>query len=274
MNPTGSVKDRVARYLVESLESSGRLTPDSIVLEPTSGNTGIALAMICKLRGLPLTVVMPANVTRERRQLLEIYGVTIVDSPASLGSNGAVALARQMAADDPRFVMPDQYANPANPRAHYETTAVEILEDCPEIDVFVAGLGTGGTLTGVGRRLREERPNAKVYAAEPMPGEMLQGLRSLDDGFVPEVFDASVLDGKYLVTTAESIEALRRLTDVEGIFAGVSSGGVLAVATRIAEQMESGTIVALLADGGWKYLSEDVWSRDLDHESVEELNLW
>jgi cysteine synthase B len=170
--------------------------------------------------------------------------------------------------------MADQYANPANPGAHYDTTAVEIIADCPEIDVFVAGLGTGGTLTGVGRRLREHRSDVRVYAAEPMPGELVQGLRSLDEGFVPEVFDASVLDGRFLVTTEESIEALRRLTLEEGIFAGVSSGGVLAVALRVAEQIESGTIVALLADGGWKYLSEDVWSRDLDDASVESLNLW
>ena len=216
--------------------------------------------MICRLRGRPLTVVMPSNVTRERRQLLDIYGATIVESPAELGSNGAVALARRMAADDPRYVMPDQYANPANPRAHYDTTGPEIIEDCPELDVFVAGLGTGGTLTGVGRRLREYRSGVKVFAAEPVPGEMVQGLRSLDEGFVPEVFDPSVLDGRFLVTTAESIEALRSLTSLEGIFAGVSSGGVLAVAARVARQMESGTIVALLADGGWKYLSEDVWS--------------
>jgi cysteine synthase B len=274
LNPTGSVKDRVARYLVEGLEASGRLVAGSIVLEPSSGNTGISLAMICRLRGWPLTVVMPSNVTRERRQLLEIYGASVVESPAELGSNGAVALARGMAADDPRYVMPDQYSNPLNPLAHYETTAVEILADCPEIDVFVAGLGTGGTLTGVGRRLRQDRPSARVYAAEPMPGEMVQGLRSLEEGFVPEVLDPSVLDGKFLVTTAESIEALRRLTQVEGIFAGVSSGGVLVVASRLAEQMEGGTIVALLADGGWKYLSEDVWSRDLEDESVEALNLW
>jgi cysteine synthase B len=268
------VKDRVACYLLDSLESTGRLHGDSIVLEPSSGNTGIALAMMCMLRGWPLTVVVPANVTHERRQLLEIYGASVVESAPELGSNGAVALARNMAAEDPRFVLADQYANPANPRAHYETTGVEIIEDCPEIDVFVAGLGTGGTLTGVGRRLREYRPDVRVYAAEPMPGEMLQGLRSLDEGFVPEVFDASVLDGKFLVTTAESIEALRKLTSLEGIFAGVSSGGVLAVAARVAEQMESGTIVALLADGGWKYLSEDVWSRDLEDDSMEALNLW
>jgi cysteine synthase B len=274
LNPTGSVKDRVARGLIEALESAGRLTSDSIVLEPTSGNTGISLAMICRLRGYRLTVVMPANVTRERRELLEIFGATIVDSPAELGSNGAVAMARNMAADDPRYVMADQYANPANPGAHYDTTAVEIIADCPEIDVFVAGLGTGGTLTGVGRRLREHRSDVRVYAAEPMPGELVQGLRSLDEGFVPEVFDASVLDGRFLVTTEESIETLRRLTLEEGIFAGVSSGGVLAVALRVAEQMDSGTIVALLADGGWKYLSEDVWSRDLDDASVVSLNLW
>jgi cysteine synthase B len=217
---------------------------------------------------------MPANVTRERRQMLDIYGATVVESPAELGSNGAVALARQMATDDPRFIMPDQYANPLNPRAHYETTAPEIIADCPEIDAFVAGLGTGGTLTGVGRRLREYRSDVRIYAAEPMPGEMVQGLRSLEDGFVPEIFDPSVVDGKFLVTTAESIEALRRLTELEGIFAGVSSGGVLVVASRVAEQMESGTVVALLADGGWKYLSEDVWSRDLGDESMEALNLW
>ena len=274
VNPTGSVKDRVARYMIEGLEAAGRLKDDSIVLEPSSGNTGIALAMICRLRGWPLTVVMPANVTRERRQMLDIYGAAVVESPAELGSNGAVALARQMAADDPRFVMPDQYANPLNPRAHYETTAPEIIADCPEIDAFVAGLGTGGTLTGVGRRLHEYRPDVRIYAAEPMPGEMVQGLRSLEDGFVPEIFDPSVVDGKFLVTTAESIEALRRLTSLEGIFAGVSSGGVLVVASRVAEQMESGTVVALLADGGWKYLSEDVWSRDLEDESMEALSLW
>jgi cysteine synthase len=273
-NPTGSVKDRVARYLIDSLDSSGRLNADSIVLEPTSGNTGIALAMMCRTRGLPLTVVMPSNVTQERRKLLEIYGATIVESSAELGSNGAVAMAREMAARDPRYVMPDQYANPANPRAHYETTGPEIIEDCPEIDVFVAGLGTGGTLTGVGRRLREFRSDIRIYAAEPMPGEMLMGLRSLEEGFVPEVFDPSVIDGKFLVTTAESIEALRKLTRLEGIFAGVSSGGVLAVAARVAGQMEAGTIVALLADGGWKYLSEDIWARDLEDESVEALNLW
>jgi len=273
-NPTGSVKDRVARYLIEGLETDGRLGPDSIILEPSSGNTGISLAMICRMRGYRLTIVMPANVTHERRQLLAIYGANIIESPAELGSNGAVALARRLVAEDPRYVMPDQYANPMNPRAHYDTTGPEILADCPELEAFVAGLGTGGTLMGVGRRLREERPGVKIFAAEPMPGEMVQGLRSLDEGYVPEIFDPSMLDGKFLVSTAESIEALRELTATEGIFAGVSSGGVVAVARRVAAQMESGTVVALLADGGWKYLSEDVWSRDLEDDSVEALNLW
>jgi cysteine synthase B len=273
-NPTGSVKDRIARYLIEGLEREGRLAEDSIILEPSSGNTGVSLAMICRLKGYRLTIVMPANVTRERRQLLAIYGAEIIESPAELGSNGAVELARRLVREDRRYVMPDQYANPRNPLAHYETTGPEILADCPELDVFVAGLGTGGTLMGVGRRLREEKPAVKVYAAEPMPGELVQGLRSLDDGFVPEILDPSLLAGRFLVTTAESIEALRELTATEGIFAGVSSGGVLAVARRVAAQLESGTIVALLADGGWKYLSEDVWSRDLDDESVEALNLW
>jgi cysteine synthase B len=217
---------------------------------------------------------MPDNVTRERRQLLEMYGAQIIDSPGELGSNGAVELARRLAREDSRYVMADQYANPNNPRAHYETTGAEIIRDCPEIDVFVAGLGTGGTLMGVGRRLREHDAAVRVYAAEPMPGEAVQGLRSLDEGFVPEILDESALDGRFLVSTEESIEAMRRLTATEGIFAGVSSGGVLAVASRIAAQMESGTLVALLADGGWKYLSEDLWRRDPDDDELEALNLW
>ncbi len=256
------------------MERDGRLGRDSVILEPSSGNTGIALAMICRLKGYRLTVVMPDNVTRERRQLLQIYGAQVVESPGEQGSNGAVAMARRMAAENPRYVMPDQYANPANSQAHYETTGREILADCPELDVFVAGLGTGGTLTGVGRRLRQEKPGVRIFAAEPMPGERVQGLRSLEDGFVPEVFDPSVLDGRLLVTTEESIDALRRLLAVEGIFAGVSAGGVLAVASRLAKEMERGTIVALLADGGWKYLSEELWTRDIDEERMEALNLW
>jgi len=276
MNPTGSVKDRVARYLIEDLEQSGRLAPDSIIVEPTSGNTGIALAMIARRKGYRVAVVLPENVTQERRQLLALFGAEIIDSPGQLGSNGAVALAKRLVAMDSRFVMPYQYGNPANPRAHYETTAEESIADCPEVDVFVAGLGTGGTLMGVGRRLREHNPEVRIYAAEPLPGENVQGLRSLDEGFIPEIFDPGVLDGKYLVSNAESICALRDLTEREGIFAGVSSGGVLVAAARIAESLEHGTIVVLLADGGWKYLSEDLWTRDLDegHERLESLNLW
>ncbi|HEY7599725.1 MAG TPA: cysteine synthase family protein [Candidatus Limnocylindrales bacterium] len=273
-NPTGSVKDRVARYLVEGLEAEGRLGPDSVILEPSSGNTGIALALVCRLKGYRLAVVMPSNVTRERRQLLDIYGAQVIESPAELGSNGAVALARRMAATDPRYVMADQYANPANPLAHYETTAAEIIADCPEVDVFVAGLGTGGTLMGVGRRLREHNPRVRIVAAEPLPGEQVQGLRSLDEGFVPEIFDPAGIDGRHLVSTAESLAALRRLLETEGIFCGVSSGGVLAVAARLASQMATGTLVALLADGGWKYLSEEVWTRDPDDARLEALNLW
>ena len=276
MNPTGSVKDRVAKYLIEDLERSGRLRPDSIILEPTSGNTGIALAMIARRKGYQVVVVMPANVTRERRQLLELFGAEIIDSPGELGSNGAVAMAKRLAAADPRFVMPYQYGNPANPRAHEETTAAEIIADCPEVDVFVGGLGTGGTLVGVSRGLRRHNPNVKIYAAEPLPGDAVQGLRSLDEGFIPEIFDPSAIDGKFLVSNAESIAALRDLTEREGIFAGVSSGGVLVAAARVAETMDHGTIVALLPDGGWKYLSEDIWGRDVDAErdEIASLNLW
>jgi cysteine synthase B len=275
MNPTGSVKDRVAKALIEDLEASGRLVPGSIILEPTSGNTGIALAMIARRKGYRVAVVLPDNVTQERRQLLALFGAEVIDSPGHLGSNGAVALAKELVARDPRFVMPYQYGNPANPRAHEETTAEEIIADCPEIDVFVAGLGTGGTLMGVARRLKEHRPDIRVYAAEPLPGDAVQGLRSLDEGFIPEILEPSLLDGRLLVSNAESITALRELTDREGIFAGVSSGGSVAAARRIAATMDRGTIVVLLADGGWKYLSEDIWTRDLeDPESVERLSLW
>jgi cysteine synthase len=275
MNPTGSVKDRVAKYLIEDLEQSGRLGPGSIIIEPTSGNTGIALAMIARRKGYRIAVVMPDNVTQERRQLLALFGAEVIDSPGARGSNGAIELAKYLVEKDERFVMPYQYGNPANPLAHYETTGPEILADCPEIDAFVAGLGTGGTLMGVGRRLREHDPEIRIYAAEPLPGENVQGLRSLDEGFVPEIFDPSQLDGKYLVSVVESIAALRELTEKEGIFAGVSSGGALVAARRVAEQMDRGTVVVLLADGGWKYLSERVWTRDLDEPGeLESLNLW
>ena len=276
LNPTGSVKDRVAKYLVDDLEASGRLGPESIILEPTSGNTGIALAMIARRKGYRIAAVMPDNVTQERRQLLTIFGAEIIDSPGAKGSNGAVELAKWLVATDPRFVMPYQYGNPANPRAHYETTGVEILADCPEVDAFVAGLGTGGTLMGVGRRLREANPEARIYAAEPQPGELVQGLRSLDEGFVPEIFDPAMLDGKFLVSNLEAIRALRALGEREGIFAGVSSGGALVAAGRVARTMEHGTIVVLLADGGWKYLSDGLWTRPLDEMAgdLESRNWW
>jgi cysteine synthase len=269
-NPTGSVKDRVARALIEDLEAKGRLAPDSIILEATSGNTGIALAMIGRRKGYRVAVVMPDNVTLERRQLIALHGAEVIDSPGSLGSNGAIALARDLVARDPRFVMADQYANPANPRVHEETTGPEILDAVPELDVFVAGLGTGGTLTGVGRFLRREKPGVRIIAAEPLPGEAVQGLRSLDDGFVPEIFDPEVLDDRYVVSNREAIEAARELLALEGIFAGPSSGAILSVAARVAATMETGTIVALLPDGGWKYLSSGAYTSDLD-EMEEQL---
>ena len=272
LNPTGSVKDRAAKYLIEDLERSGRLTGGSTLLEPTSGNTGIALAMIARRKGYRITLVMPANVTPERREMAELFGATVVDSPAELGSNGAIAMAREMAAADPAYVMPNQYANPANPLAHYETTGPEILADCPEIAVFVAGLGTGGTLMGVGRYLREHKPGTLIYAAEPMPGENVQGLRSLDEGFVPEIFDPGLIDGKFLVSNRESLVALRRLVTEEGIFAGPSSGAVLVAAGRAARELAGrggGSIVALLPDGGWKYLSAGTYTRDLDEMEAD-----
>ena len=263
-NPTGSVKDRTAKYLVEDLERRGLLHEDSIILEPTSGNTGIALAMIGRRKGYRVALVMPDNVTMERRQVAALYGAEIIDSPGAKGSNGAIALAKELVARDPRFVMPYQYGNPANPRAHYETTGPEILADCPEIDVFVAGLGTGGTLTGTGRYLKERRPGVRVVAAEPLPGENVQGLRSLDEGFVPEVFDPAILDAKFLVSNRDAVAALRDLVFREGIFAGPSCGAVIVAAVRVARTMEAGTIVALLPDGGWKYLSAGTFTRDLE----------
>jgi len=268
-NPTGSVKDRAAKYLVEDLERKGRLGPDSVILEPTSGNTGIALAMIARRKGYRIALVMPDNVTPERRQTAALFGAEIIDSPGEMGSNGAIALARRLAADDPRYVMPDQYANPANPQAHYETTGPEILADCPEIDAFVAGLGTGGTLTGVGRFLRRAKPGVRIVAAEPLPGDSVQGLRSLDDGFVPEVFDPSLLDDRYVVSNRDAVTTARELLELEGILAGPSSGAVLWVAARVASEMPAGTIVALLPDGGWKYLSTGTYSRPLDEMEDE-----
>jgi cysteine synthase B len=263
-NPTGSVKDRAALYLVADLERRGLLHPDSIIIEPTSGNTGIALAMIGRRKGYRVALVMPDNVTAERRQVAALFGAEIIDSPGATGSNGAIAMAKEIAASDPRCVMPYQYGNPANPQAHYETTGPEILADCPEIDVFVAGLGTSGTLMGTGRYLRERKPGVRIVAAEPLPGENVQGLRSLEDGFVPEILDPDLLDAKYLVSNRDAVAALRDLVFREGVFAGPSCGAVLVAAAREAKRMESGTIVALLPDGGWKYLSAGTFERDLD----------
>jgi cysteine synthase B len=277
LNPTGSVKDRVAKYLIDDLESRGLLHPDSIILEPTSGNTGIALAMIGRRKGYRVALVMPDNVTNERRQMAALFGAEVIDSPGSQGSNGAIALAKHLVERDERFVMPYQYGNPANSLAHYETTGPEILADCPEIDVFVAGLGTSGTLMGVSRYLHEQKPGVRVVAVEPLPGEKVQGLRSLEEGFIPEIFEPSLIDAKYLVSNRESIAALRDLVFREGIFAGPSCGAVLVAAAREAKSMEGGTIVALLPDGGWKYLSAGTFTTDFDEmeDALEgDVNWW
>ncbi|MFI5227207.1 MAG: PLP-dependent cysteine synthase family protein [Candidatus Limnocylindrales bacterium] len=261
-NPTGSVKDRIAEALIDDLEARGRLAPGQVLLESTSGNTGIALAMVARRRGYPVTLVMADNVSPERRTLVELYGVTIVDSPGALGSNGAIAKARELAAADARFALADQYGNEVNSSAHEASTGPEILADCPEIDVFVAGLGTSGTLMGVARHLRQAKPGVRVIAAEPLPGAGIQGLRSLEDGFVPEIFDPSLLDGTYLISHREAVLGVRELLAREGIFAGLSSGAILVAARRVAREMEAGTIVALLPDGGWKYLSSGIYSAD------------
>jgi [CysO sulfur-carrier protein]-thiocarboxylate-dependent cysteine synthase len=275
-NPSGSIKDRIAKKMIEEAEASGKLTHRSILLEPTSGNTGIALAMIARVKGYQFTAVMPDNVTQERRQMLELYGAQIIFSDGGLGSNGAVKLARELAQNDERYFMLYQYGNEANPRAHYEGTAVEIIEDLPDLDVFVAGLGTGGTLTGNARRLKEYNPAIKVVAAEPLQGEGVQGLRSLADGFVPPVLDQSLLDARILVAGGDAIRRTRQLKDQEGIFAGPSCGAALHAALRVAASMEHGKIVVILADGGWKYLSEDLWTRDLDEleDGLEAKLLW
>ena len=263
-NPTGSVKDRIARAMISEARSSGALRPGQTILEPSSGNTGISLAMIGGLLGHPVRIVMPDNTTSERAQLLRLYGAEIVFSPGAEGSNGAIRLAQALSAADGSLFMPFQYGNPANPRAHEEGTGPEILAAVPDVDVFVAGLGTGGTLTGVGRYVKRERPRVRVIAAEPLPGEQVQGLRSLEEGFVPPVLDASVLDDRYLVGNRDAVVSVRRLLREEGIFAGLSSGAALHVALRAASEMEIGTVVVLLADGGWKYLSTGIYDRDLD----------
>jgi cysteine synthase len=273
-NPTGSLKDRIARMMIERAEADGSLSPERIILEPTSGNTGISLAMVARRKGYRITVVMPDNASEERIRLLELFGAEIVFSPADKGTNGAIEVAGAMAADD-RYFMPFQYGNPANPDAHYEGTGEEIVRDLPEVTHFVAGLGTGGTLMGVGRRLREHRPDVKIVAAEPELGELVYGLRSLDDGFVPPVFDEAILDRKFLVDAADALRATRELTELEGIFAGISSGAVIHVARRIAAELEEADIVCLLADGGWKYLSTDAWNAELEQaEKAVSESLW
>ena len=274
-NPTGSIKDRVAKAMIEAAEASGELDPGRALLEPTSGNTGIALAMVARLKGYPLTCVMPANATEERKRLLRLYGAEIVSSPAAEGSNGAVRLALEMAEADPRWFVPFQYANPANVRAHYEGTGAEIAAALDRVDVLVAGLGTGGTLMGAGERLRESFPDVVVAAAEPMPGDPVMGLRSLDDGYVPPILDVTRLDRKLLVSNEDSVAAVRALLRLEGILGGVSAGAVLHVARRLADELDEGVVVAVLADGGWKYLSADFWDAPEDDvESSMESTVW
>jgi [CysO sulfur-carrier protein]-thiocarboxylate-dependent cysteine synthase len=268
-NPTGSIKDRVAKAMLDDVD----LEPGRILLEPTSGNTGISLALVAKLKGYPLTCVMPANATTERRRLLELYGATIVESPPDEGSNGAVRLALELAEKDPRYYMPFQYANPANPRAHYEGTGAEIAEALDRVDVLVAGLGTGGTLMGTGARLRESFPDVVVAAAEPLPGDPVMGLRSLEDGYVPPILDVTKIDRKLLVSNEESVRAVRALLDREGIFGGVSAGAVVHVARKLAEELDDGVVVCVLADAGWKYLSAEFWESD-DVERAMESTLW
>jgi cysteine synthase B len=274
-NPTGSVKDRVARSLIENAEEQGLIGPDQMILEPTSGNTGISLAMIAKHKGYRLKVVMPENVTPERTQLLEMYGAQIVYSPGDQGSNGAVAMALEMA-KDPQYYMPYQYGNPANPLAHYNGTAPEILDELDgDISAFVAGLGTGGTLMGNGRRFKEELGDAvKIVAAEPMQGEPVQGLRSLDDGFIPPIIDLSLLDRKIFVTNRDAIIWTRKLLDEEGVFAGVSSGAIASIAVRIAGEMDEGNIVFIVCDDGWKYLSSGIYTKPVDEIANLDSTVW
>jgi cysteine synthase B len=275
-NPTGSVKDRIAKAMIEAAERDGRLTPGCTILEPTSGNTGVSLAFVAKLKGYKVKVVMPDNMSPERTQLLRAYGAEIVYSDGARGTNGSIVVAQEMAAADPSLVLIYQYGNEANPGAHYETTGPEILRDLPEIDVFVAGLGTGGTLTGTARYLKEHKPGVKIMAAAPHPGDRVQGLRSLDEGFIPPVLDQSLLDGRIVVDSKNSFAATKELMEAEGIFAGVSGGAVLRAAQRVASRMERGNIVLLLADGGWKYLSSNLWTTEYDDlaDDLDEQTWW
>jgi cysteine synthase B len=274
-NPTGSVKDRVAKAMIEAAEGAGAIGPGQTILEPTSGNTGISLAMICRRKGYPFKAVMPDNVTAERTQLLRMFGAEIVFTDGARGSNGAVETALEMAEADASYYMPYQYGNPANPDAHYHGTAVEILDELDSVTAFVAGLGTGGTLMGVGRRLKEHDPETKIVAAEPMQGELVQGLRSLEDGFIPPIIDLSLLDRKIMVSNRDAILWTQRLLNEEGLFAGVSAGAVAAICVRIASELDGGNVVFLVPDDGWKYLSSGVYTTPVDElENVDSTVWW
>jgi cysteine synthase B len=274
-NPTGSVKDRVAKAMIEAAEEAGAIQPGQTILEPTSGNTGIALAMICSRKGYPFKAVMPDNVTGERTQLLRMFGAEIVFTEGVRGSNGAVETALEMAEADASYYMPYQYGNPANPAAHYDGTAVEILDELDSVAAFVAGLGTGGTLMGVGRRLKEANPETKIVAAEPMQGELVQGLRSLDDGFIPPIIDLSVLDRKIMVSNRDAIVWTQRLLHDEGMFAGVSTGAIAAIAVRIADELDQGNVVFIAPDDGWKYLSSGVYTKPVEElEGIDSVVWW
>ncbi len=263
-NPTGSVKDRIAKFMVQDAEAKGLLKPGMTLLEPTSGNTGIGLAMMGRACGYNVTVVMPENVSAERIQLLQAYGAEIVFSDPEQGTNGSILVAQRMAQEEPGFFMLYQYGNEANPRAHYETTGKEIIEDLPEVTAFVAGLGTGGTLMGVGRRLKEYNPDIKIVAVAPPPEDLIQGLRSLEEGFIPPILDLARLDARIMVESEEAFRWTKELLLQEGIFSGISSGAVIACGRRIAQRMDEGNVVCLLADGGWKYLSTGLWSRSYE----------
>jgi cysteine synthase len=263
-NPTGSVKDRIAKAMVDDAEKTGRLAPGATLVEPSSGNTGIALALVARVRGYRLVVVMPENTSAERRQLLELYGAEVVSSPAAGGSNGAIARAEELAGEHPDWVMLYQYGNPANVTAHYETTGPEIWRDLPEVTHFVAGLGTSGTLVGVGRYLKEQNPDVQVVAAEPEYGDLVYGLRNLDEGFVPPIFDERVLDRRIKVGSHDALFRTRQLAAAEGVFAGISTGAILHVALRVAERADRADIVVLAPDGGWKYLSTGAYGADPD----------
>jgi [CysO sulfur-carrier protein]-thiocarboxylate-dependent cysteine synthase len=278
-NPTGSVKDRAAFYMVAQAEKDGLLKPGATLLEPTSGNTGISLAMVAKLRGYRLVCVMPENTSAERRQLLEMYGAEIISSPAAGGSNEAVRVAKELAAGHPDWVMLYQYGNEANALAHYETTGPEVLDDLPSVTHFVAGLGTTGTLMGTGRYLREHVPGVQIVAAEPRYGELVYGLRNIDEGFVPELYDESVLTSRFSVTSADALRRNRELLDLEGLFAGISSGAALhaglAVAGKAAAAGQRAEVVVMIADGGWRYLSTGAYTGTLDEaEARLEGQLW